>query len=113
MEKILDAFSEPYHGISFKIADKDWGFTDGSFFANPVCSHAENEKGIKINRSCCGAQYCRSGVDPLTRLRLLGSNMRSVAMPAAPKERLNCLLRSLQNRTDVLHVLPTRACLHQ
>ena len=53
------------------------------------------------------------GVDPLTRLRLLGSNMRSVAMTAAPKERLNCLLRSLQNRTDVLHVLPTRACLHQ
>jgi hypothetical protein len=48
MEKILDALSEPYHGISFKIADKDWGFTDGSFFANPVCSHAENEKGIKI-----------------------------------------------------------------
>jgi predicted nucleotidyltransferase component of viral defense system len=48
MEKILDAFSEPYHGISFEIADKDWGFTDESFFANPVCSHAENEKGIKI-----------------------------------------------------------------
>ena len=53
------------------------------------------------------------GVDPLTRLRLLGRYMRSVAMTAAPKERLNCLLRSLQNRTDVLDVLPTRACLHQ
>lgn len=48
MAMILDALSESYHGISFKIADKDWGFTDGSFFANPVCSHAENEKGIKI-----------------------------------------------------------------
>jgi predicted nucleotidyltransferase component of viral defense system len=48
MEMILDALSSSYHGISFKIADKDWDFTDGSFFANPVCSHAGNEKGIKI-----------------------------------------------------------------
>ena len=48
MEMILDALSEPYHGISFKLDDKDWDFTDDSFFANPVCSHAGNEKGIKI-----------------------------------------------------------------
>jgi predicted nucleotidyltransferase component of viral defense system len=48
MEMILDALSEPYHGISFTLADKDWDFTEGSFFANPVCSHAGNEKGIKI-----------------------------------------------------------------
>src|SRR5262249_17212402 len=48
MQMILDALREPYHDINFKIADKDWDFTDGSFFANPVCSHASNEKGIKI-----------------------------------------------------------------
>ena len=49
MEMIQDALHAPWQGISFKLADKDWGFTDGSFFANPVCSHAGNEKGIKIN----------------------------------------------------------------
>src|SRR5712671_5611129 len=27
MEMILDALRQPYHGISFKIADKDWDFT--------------------------------------------------------------------------------------
>jgi predicted nucleotidyltransferase component of viral defense system len=48
MEMILGSLSEPYHGISFKIEDKDWDFTDSSFFANPTCSHAGNEKGIKI-----------------------------------------------------------------
>jgi predicted nucleotidyltransferase component of viral defense system len=48
MEMMLDALSAPYHGISFKIDDKDWDFTDNSFFANPACSHAGNEKGIKI-----------------------------------------------------------------
>jgi predicted nucleotidyltransferase component of viral defense system len=48
MEMMLDALSVPYYGISFKIDDKDWGFTDNSYFANPACSHAGNEKGIKI-----------------------------------------------------------------
>lgn len=48
MEMMLDALSEPYHGISFKLEDKDWDFTEDSFSANPACSHAGNEKGIKI-----------------------------------------------------------------
>jgi predicted nucleotidyltransferase component of viral defense system len=48
MEMILEALSEPYHGTGFKIDDKDWDFTDNSFFANPACWHAGNEKGIKI-----------------------------------------------------------------
>src|SRR6266446_10570443 len=39
MEMMLDALSAPYNGISFKIDDKDWDFTDNSFFANPACSH--------------------------------------------------------------------------
>ncbi|MEH2560152.1 putative nucleotidyltransferase component of viral defense system [Bradyrhizobium algeriense] len=48
MQMVLDALGESYHGISFKIDGKDWDFTDNSFFANPACSHAGNEKGIKI-----------------------------------------------------------------
>jgi hypothetical protein len=82
-------------------------------------SYTNSFNGMSKDNALWGADLVAAlsiadkGVDPLTRLRLLGSNMRSVAMTAAPKERLNCLLRSLQNRTDVLHVLPTRACLHQ
>ena len=48
MEMMLDALNESYHDIHFKLEDRDWDFTDNSFFANPVCSHAGNEKGIKI-----------------------------------------------------------------
>src|SRR5689334_17955165 len=48
MEMILDALSAPYHGITFKLDDKDWYFTEDGFAANPVCSHAGNERGIKI-----------------------------------------------------------------
>jgi predicted nucleotidyltransferase component of viral defense system len=48
MEMMLDALSKPYDGISFEIQDRDWDFTDNSFFANPTCSHAGNEKGTKI-----------------------------------------------------------------
>lgn len=46
MEMILDAMAEPYHSISFN--RDDWYFTDTSFAANPVCSHAGNPKGITI-----------------------------------------------------------------
>jgi hypothetical protein len=49
MGMVLDALGESYHGISFKIDDKDWDFTDNSFFANPACSHAGNEKGISTS----------------------------------------------------------------
>jgi predicted nucleotidyltransferase component of viral defense system len=48
MEMMLDAMAAPYNDISFKIDDKDWDFTDNSFFVNPACSHAGNERGIKI-----------------------------------------------------------------
>jgi predicted nucleotidyltransferase component of viral defense system len=46
MEMILDAMAETYHGISFN--RDDWYFTDASFAANPVCSHAGNPKGNTI-----------------------------------------------------------------
>lgn len=46
---LLDALAEPYHGITFRFAkDKDWYLTDDGCAANPICSHADNEKGIKI-----------------------------------------------------------------
>jgi predicted nucleotidyltransferase component of viral defense system len=49
MEMMLDALGQPYHGLSFRFdRDKDWYFTDNSLAANPVCVHAENDKGVKI-----------------------------------------------------------------
>lgn len=49
MEMMLDALGQPFHGLSFRFdRDKDWYFTDNSLAANPVCVHAENDKGVKI-----------------------------------------------------------------
>jgi predicted nucleotidyltransferase component of viral defense system len=49
MLMMLDAVERPYHGISFRFdRDKDWYLTDDGCAANPVCAHAENEKGVKI-----------------------------------------------------------------
>ena len=49
MEMMLDALGKPYCGLSFRFdRDKDWYFADNSLAANPVCVHAENDKGVKI-----------------------------------------------------------------
>lgn len=49
MLMMLDALSAPYHGLSFRFdKDKDWYLTDDGCAANPVCFHADNEKGVKI-----------------------------------------------------------------
>jgi predicted nucleotidyltransferase component of viral defense system len=48
MVMMLDALSEPYHGLSFTIADNDWYLTDDGFAANPVCAHEGNETGVNI-----------------------------------------------------------------
>jgi len=49
MLMMLEAVDKPYHGISFRFdRDKDWYLTDEGCAANPVCAHADNEKGVKI-----------------------------------------------------------------
>ena len=49
MLMMLEALSAPYHGLSFRFdKDKDWYLTDDGCAANPVCFHADNEKGVKI-----------------------------------------------------------------
>ncbi len=46
---MLDALEHPYHGIAFRFdKDKDWYLTDDGCAANPVCSHSENQRGVKI-----------------------------------------------------------------
>jgi predicted nucleotidyltransferase component of viral defense system len=46
---MLEALAQPYEGIHFRFdRDRDWYVTDDSCAANPVCFHAENDRGIKI-----------------------------------------------------------------
>lgn len=49
MLMMLEALSAPYHGISFSFdRDKDWYLIEDGCSANPVCAHADNERGVKI-----------------------------------------------------------------
>ncbi|TXL75144.1 nucleotidyl transferase AbiEii/AbiGii toxin family protein [Vineibacter terrae] len=49
MLMMLDALQAPYHGLSFRFdKDKDWYLIEEGCAANPVCAHAENERGVKI-----------------------------------------------------------------
>lgn len=49
MLMILEALDQPYHGLSFRLdRDKDWYLTADGCAANPVCSHADNTRGLKI-----------------------------------------------------------------
>jgi Nucleotidyl transferase AbiEii toxin, Type IV TA system len=45
---VLEAVNEPYQGLDFRLEDKDWYLTDDGCAANPVCSHANNERGVNI-----------------------------------------------------------------
>jgi predicted nucleotidyltransferase component of viral defense system len=48
MMMVLEALNEPYHGLSFQLADRDWYLTDDGCAANPLCAHADNETGVSI-----------------------------------------------------------------
>lgn len=49
MDMILEALETPYHGLAFRIErDKDWYFTEDGVSANPLCSHDDNARGVKI-----------------------------------------------------------------
>jgi predicted nucleotidyltransferase component of viral defense system len=49
MIMILEALDQPYHGLAFRLdRDKDWYFTDDGCAANPIGSHADNVRGVKV-----------------------------------------------------------------
>jgi Nucleotidyl transferase AbiEii toxin, Type IV TA system len=49
MLMLLDALAEPYDDLSFRFdRDKDWYLTDDGIAANPVCAHADNDKGVRV-----------------------------------------------------------------
>lgn len=69
MELMLDALSQPYHGLNFRFdRDKDWYFTDRSLAANPVCAHAGNERGVKIKLEVSLRERPVLAVQPLPQL---------------------------------------------
>ncbi len=46
---LLDALDQPYHGIDFRFdRNRDWYLTNDGCSANPVCSHPDNPRGVKI-----------------------------------------------------------------
>lgn len=49
MLMLLDMLGQPYHGLEFRFdRNRDWYLTDDGCAANPVCSHADNPRGVKI-----------------------------------------------------------------
>ena len=48
MMMVLETLNEPYHGLNFQLADKDWYMTDDGCAANPVCAHTDNKAGVNI-----------------------------------------------------------------
>jgi predicted nucleotidyltransferase component of viral defense system len=48
MMMVLEALNESYQGLDFRLDDNDWYLTDDGCAANPVCSHADNRKGVNI-----------------------------------------------------------------
>ncbi len=46
---MLEAVAKPFHGVSFSFdRAKHWYLTDEGCAAIPTCSHADNQKGVKI-----------------------------------------------------------------
>jgi hypothetical protein len=45
---LVDALGKPYKGLTFQLKDKDWYLTDDDCAVNPICSHADNAKGVNI-----------------------------------------------------------------
>lgn len=67
---MLDALAEPYNGIVFRFdKDKDWYLTSDGCAANPVCSHAGNEKGVKIKLQVSTHELPILGVEAMPQVQ--------------------------------------------
>jgi len=69
MLMLLDVLEQPYHGIGFRFdKDKDWYQTEDGFAANPVCSHAGNERGVKIKLQVSTREQPILAVEPQAQI---------------------------------------------
>jgi predicted nucleotidyltransferase component of viral defense system len=85
MLMMLDALERPYHGISFRFdRDKDWYLTDDGCAANPVCAHAENEKGVKIKLQVSMRERPVLPIGPMPQITLDYFNLLEFVPVAVP-----------------------------
>ena len=85
MLMMLDALDRPYHGISFRFdREKDWYLTDDGCAANPVCAHAENEKGVKIKLQVSMRERPVLPIRPMPQIALDYFNLLEFVPVAVP-----------------------------
>ena len=85
MLMMLEAVEHSYHGISFRFdRDKDWYLTDEGCAANPVCAHADNEKGVKIKLQVSMRERPVLPIRPMPQLALDHFNLLEFAPVAVP-----------------------------
>jgi predicted nucleotidyltransferase component of viral defense system len=85
MLMMLDALERPYHGISFRFdREKDWYLTDDGCAANPVCAHADNEKGVKIKLQVSMRERPVLPIRPMPQLTLDYFNLLEFVPIAVP-----------------------------
>ncbi len=85
MLMMLDALERPYHGISFRFdRDKDWYLTDDGCAANPVCAHADNEKGVKIKLQVSMRERPVLPIRPMPQIALDYFNLLEFVPGAVP-----------------------------
>lgn len=85
MLMMLDALDRPYHGISFRFdREKDWYLTDEGCAANPVCAHAENEKGVKIKLQVSMRERPVLPIRPMPQIALDYFNLLEFVPVAVP-----------------------------
>ncbi len=71
MLMMLEAVDKPFHGISFSFdRAKDWYLTDEGCAANPICSHPDNQKGVKIKLQVSMRERPVLPVRPITQLAM-------------------------------------------
>jgi hypothetical protein len=101
---VLEAVNEPYEGLSFRLEDNDWYVTDDGCAANPVCSHADNERGVNIK-----LQFATSATRPI-RLRPRPINdsrclwCRRIGLPVCTILKVSTLMNAV---ADVGQIWPT------
>lgn len=70
MLMMLEALEKPYHGLEFRFdRDKDWYLTEDGCAANPVCLHADNDRGVKIKLQVSTRETPILPIVPVPQLR--------------------------------------------
>ncbi len=108
MLMMLEAVEKPFHGVSFSFdRAKDWYLTDEGCAANPTCSHADNQKGVKIKLQVSMRERpffpfirCRSWLWTISRCW----NSSQLRFPASPSRKRRVLQSQQQTKGEAVGV---------